>query len=418
MAERRRDERQAERPSSPYIKKGDGSRRTGRAGGRGRLVRRAAAVVALLAIAFCAWSMSQYAQGRDPLAALLPPPSLQTTEAPSDGGPAASQAGNASSQTSFSREDVERAVEGLSYDGEDVSCEADSFRVVLKAGSGIWVEQTSSDSAADMVRRTAERLCALAAWVRDNGVEAPSLTWVTEDERGYVRMVVTGRPDALDVHGSPSDLLAGTDAYAISFDDYQALRSAGGIAQTKGDEPRAPDGSAIPVATDQQEATRQDEGSTAPAGSALGSAPGDQASSGTAAESGGADENPGSGQAASSSAGADSRQGQSPSPVAVQAISVSVDGSAAGGERYARSVPFREGMTAYDALVASGAGVNARDTQFGTYVAAIDGLAEKEHGSMSGWVYAVNGVEPNTACSNYTLQAGDTLTWTYVNVED
>ena len=52
------------------------------------------------------------------------------------------------------------------------------------------------------------------------------------------------------------------------------------------------------------------------------------------------------------------------------------------------------------------------------YVSSIGGLAEKEHGAMSGWVYAVNGYEPNTACSNYELRDGDSLVWTYVNVTE
>ena len=52
------------------------------------------------------------------------------------------------------------------------------------------------------------------------------------------------------------------------------------------------------------------------------------------------------------------------------------------------------------------------------YVSSIGGLAEKEHGGMSGWVYAVNGYEPNTACSNYELHNGDSLVWTYVNVTE
>ena len=52
------------------------------------------------------------------------------------------------------------------------------------------------------------------------------------------------------------------------------------------------------------------------------------------------------------------------------------------------------------------------------YVSSIGGLAEKEHGAMSGWVYAVNGHEPNTACSNYELHDGDSLVWTYVNVTE
>ena len=75
---------------------------------------------------------------------------------------------------------------------------------------------------------------------------------------------------------------------------------------------------------------------------------------------------------------------------------------------------FNEGATVYDALCALGLSVNAHGSSYGTYVAAIGGLAEKEHGGTSGWMYSVNGVAPNTACSNYVLSNGDSVVWYYV----
>ena len=98
-------------------------------------------------------------------------------------------------------------------------------------------------------------------------------------------------------------------------------------------------------------------------------------------------------------------------------IRVSIDGTPAGGGYRDATVALAPGANVYDALLATGAGVNARGSVYGTYVAAIDGLAEKDHGGMSGWVYAVNGVEPQTACSNYTLSDGDVVAWYYVNAE-
>ena len=98
-------------------------------------------------------------------------------------------------------------------------------------------------------------------------------------------------------------------------------------------------------------------------------------------------------------------------------IRVSIDGTSAGGGYRDATVTLEPGANVYDALLATGAGVNARGSAYGTYVAAIDGLAEKDHGGMSGWVYAVNGVEPQTACSNYTLSDGDVVAWLYVNAE-
>ena len=75
---------------------------------------------------------------------------------------------------------------------------------------------------------------------------------------------------------------------------------------------------------------------------------------------------------------------------------------------------FNQGATVYDALCACGLSMNASNTGYGIYVRAIGGLAEKEHGGHSGWMYSVNGAVPMTACSNYTLSDGDSVSWYYV----
>ncbi len=96
-------------------------------------------------------------------------------------------------------------------------------------------------------------------------------------------------------------------------------------------------------------------------------------------------------------------------------VTVSVTSSAAGNPvSSGGTFTFNEGATVYDALCALGLSVNAHGSSYGTYVAAIGGLAEKEHGSTSGWMYSVNGVTPMTACSNYVLSNGDNVVWYYV----
>lgn len=75
---------------------------------------------------------------------------------------------------------------------------------------------------------------------------------------------------------------------------------------------------------------------------------------------------------------------------------------------------FSQGATVYDALCACGLSMNASNTGYGIYVSAIGGLAEKEHGGHSGWMYSVNGAVPMTACSNYVLLNGDSVSWYYV----
>ena len=96
-------------------------------------------------------------------------------------------------------------------------------------------------------------------------------------------------------------------------------------------------------------------------------------------------------------------------------VTVSVTSSAVGNPvSSGGAFTFNEGATVYDALCALGLSVNAHGSSYGTYVAAIGGLAEKEHGSTSGWMYSVNGVTPMTACSNYVLSNGDNVVWYYV----
>lgn len=96
-------------------------------------------------------------------------------------------------------------------------------------------------------------------------------------------------------------------------------------------------------------------------------------------------------------------------------VTVSVTSSTVGNPvSSSGTFTFNEGATVYDALCALGLSVNAYGTSYGTYVAAIGGLAEKEHGAKSGWMYSVNGTAPMTACSNYTLKNGDTVVWYYV----
>ena len=96
-------------------------------------------------------------------------------------------------------------------------------------------------------------------------------------------------------------------------------------------------------------------------------------------------------------------------------VTVSVTSSAVGNPvSSSGTFTFNEGATVYDALCALGLSVNARGTSYGTYVAAIGGLAEMEHGAKSGWMYSVNGTAPMTACSNYVLSNGDNVVWYYV----
>lgn len=107
-------------------------------------------------------------------------------------------------------------------------------------------------------------------------------------------------------------------------------------------------------------------------------------------------------------------QGSSQQPSYVT-VTVSVTSSAVGNPvSSGGTFTFNEGATVYDALCALGLSVNAHGSSYGTYVSAIGGLAEKQHGGTSGWMYSVNGTTPMTACRNYVLSNGDNVVWYYV----
>lgn len=120
--------------------------------------------------------------------------------------------------------------------------------------------------------------------------------------------------------------------------------------------------------------------------------------------------------ASSSNGGNASSGGQSGSQESNHVtVTVSVTSSAVGNPvSSGGTFTFNEGATVYDALCALGLSVNAHGSSYGTYVSAIGGLAEKQYGGTSGWMYSVNGTTPMTACSNYVLSNGDNVVWYYV----
>ena len=47
------------------------------------------------------------------------------------------------------------------------------------------------------------------------------------------------------------------------------------------------------------------------------------------------------------------------------------------------------------------------------YVSSIGTLAERDYGPMSGWMYSVNGKQPDVGCGQYVLEKGDSVVWEY-----
>lgn len=138
------------------------------------------------------------------------------------------------------------------------------------------------------------------------------------------------------------------------------------------------------------------------------------ADSGSSSSSSGVSSSSSGSSSSSSSAGGSSQPGTS-APAGTVTVYVSVSSSAVGNPvSGGGTFTFNQGATVYDALCACGLSMNASNTGYGIYVSAIGGLAEKEHGGHSGWMYSVNGAVPMTACSNYVLSNGDSVSWYYV----
>lgn len=148
--------------------------------------------------------------------------------------------------------------------------------------------------------------------------------------------------------------------------------------------------------------------------SGSGSSSSSSAGSGSSPSSSGASSSSSGSSSSNSSAGGSSQPSAS-APAGTVTVYVSVSSSAVGNPvSGGGTFTFNQGATVYDALCACGLSMNASNTGYGIYVSAIGGLAEKEHGGHSGWMYSVNGAVPMTACSNYVLSNGDSVSWYYV----
>lgn len=364
-----------------------------------RIWRPVVAVLAAVSIAFCAWSAWQYAQGNDPLA-FLSGDALQTVSEPASAdGQAAAAPQIAMTANTVTADDVAAACAGLSFDGSDVSVAADDVKAVLTA-NGVWVEQATTDDASAMVDATARRAAALAKWASEQNVGLSDVTWISEDANGAVRLVVRYGCDGAPTSGDASALLSAAEGYAISGDAYAQLGDAPAFAQQGGEAPTLPDDSAITVV---QKKTVDGEALTKTKTTyRVVDQNGKNVSSRSDSANGSAD---------GPASGASSHQG------ATVTVSITVDGSSAGAGSSSATLTLPAGATVYDALASCGVSFNAKATGYGMYVSSIAGLAEKEHGGMSGWMYSVNGSTANIACSSYVLSGGESIYWWYANVE-
>lgn len=363
-----------------------------------RVWRPVVAVLAAVAIVFCAWSAWQYAQGNDPLA-FLSGDALQTVAEPAAGdGQAAATPQVTMTANTVTADDVAAACAGLSFDGSDVSVAADDVKSVLTA-NGVWVEQATADDAPAMVDATARRAAALAKWASEQNVGLADVTWISEDANGAVRLVVRYGCNGAPTSGDTPALLSAAEGYAISGDAYAQLGDAPAFAQQSGEAPTLPDDSAIAVV---QKKTVDGEALTK-----------------TKTTYRVVDQNGKNVSSKSSSGGSTSSSSQR----GALTVNVTVDGSAGGAGSGSATVSLPEGSTVYDALVATGVDVNARMTTFGMYVAGINGLSEKAtingiNYPGSGWVYYVDGNFADRSSAAYQLADGMNIYWCFTLGKD
>jgi len=102
-------------------------------------------------------------------------------------------------------------------------------------------------------------------------------------------------------------------------------------------------------------------------------------------------------------------------------VTLSIDALTIGGGYIlpAQSVTALQGDTVFDVLarecVARGIHMEYVNTPVynSAFIEGIANIYEFDYGELSGWMYSVNGVFPNSGCSQYVLSASDTVQLRY-----
>lgn len=366
----------------------------------------AVAVLAAALVAFCAWSMSQYVQGRDPLAFATGSVAGEGKSVPDSAGSADSGSSSAKASgkdaakaKAIDRDSVTKALASLRLGKDDLGVTKDVTVAVTK--DGIWVEHASSATGKALVTDTARRALALAKWVARQGASA-KVTWIEEDSSGVVRMCVAiDSKAAAGVSKRDVDrILGAASGYAIDADTYAKLGQPSFSAE-KGKAATLPGGGTVSAGS---KAASSEQAAASAGTGASGSAAG---ASATSASGSGSDSGAASGEKGAATSSASGGQGSADSNAGKITVSVSVNGSS-------HRVGLSQGATAYDALLATGASVSSGAYPGGgTWVTAINGLGED---ASHGWTYKVNGSMPNVMSDRYTVHDGDSVVWSYVAV--
>lgn len=361
------------------------------------------ATLAVVLIAFCAWSMSEYVQGRDPLAFAAGSTASTGASAQRKASASASskkKSSGAAKSGVIDEAAVKAELKQLRLGKEDLAVTGD-VRVVVTE-HGIWVEHAADQKAESLVQDAARRTLALARWVAGRKADA-TVTWIEEDASGAVRMsVAMPSASAAKVKGADvARILSAASGYAIDSQVYAQLGKQSFSAED-GRAPTLPNGGALGVGA---AATTGASGGLGANESANGSASGENARSSTGFGTTAGRAAGEAGTASGSAAGSGQSSAPSGKGTASMTVSVSINGS---GYR----VSLRSGATAYDALLATGASVESGAyAGGGTWVTAINGLGQD---ASHGWTYAVNGTMPGMMSDLYAVHDGDSVVWSYV----
>ncbi len=223
--------------------------------------------------------------------------------------------------------------------------------------------------------------------------------------------VASDDADAAEAEGDADD--AAQDEEASEQDEETSDQDEEAADESDAEDAVSEDDGEAPDSALSGSSSADSSGSSSSSSSSSGSSAGTSFGSGTSSSSGSSSGGSSSGSSGSSSSSGSSGSSSSSSQASTITVSVTIDASAGGGSVSTTSVSLDAGATVYAALLATGAQVNASFSSMGAYVASINGLAEFDCGSNSGWLYSVNGVDPSVGCSNYTLSDGDVVRWHY-----
>lgn len=84
-----------------------------------------------------------------------------------------------------------------------------------------------------------------------------------------------------------------------------------------------------------------------------------------------------------------------------------------GGKLLEQEIELIEGDTPIDMLDHAGLSYELQENSYGSYVYGIDGIAQGEHGNMSGWLYYVNNEFAEESADKYQVKDGDVISWIY-----